>query len=296
MRASASVWLIAAAALLGLAVVTHRWQQQPPRPPQEPPLQADVRLPYKQVGQHVLLLHVFKPPATAQHAQTAALLMFHGGAWQHGDPSQFFPQCRQWAQRGITCISADYRTSQVHGSTPADALQDARDAMRHLRRNATTLGIDPQRIGAGGGSAGGHLAAALATGVPWPDPHADPLAPTRPDALVLFNPMLDLAPGMPDHGLVGAQWLALSPHQHVGPGMPPTLVLNGSADAEVAVATVQAFCSAVQAHGGNCQLLVYAGAGHGFFNPGADGDHHPQSTRDVADFLLRLGWLRPTPQ
>lgn len=260
-------------------------------------LQPDQVLVYKQVGTHALALHLFRPPASVGPGARPALLLFHGGAWQHGDPSQFHPQCRHFSRQGLVCISAAYRLASVHGSQPADALQDARDAMRHLRRHGAALGIDLRRIAAGGGSSGGHLAAALGTGVPLPDPGADPLAPTRPDALLLYNPMLDLAPGMPDHDLVGTAWPLLSPRQQVGPGMPPTLVLSGGADPEVAVATVQGFCHAVRAHGGDCELHIYPGAGHGFFNPGVDGGRHVQaSLRDAAAFLARLGYLAsPAP-
>ena len=276
----------AAAAVLGLALGTRWWLQRP--------LQPDAVLAYKQVAGHTLVLHVFKPPAATATVPTPALLLFHGGAWRQGDASQFHPQCRHFSRQGLTCISAVYRTAQRHHSTPADALHDARDAMRHLRRNAAALGIDARRIAAGGGSAGGQLAAALGVAVPLPDPAADPLAPTRPDALLLLNPMLDLAPGKPDHGLVAGMWRDLSPRQHVGPSMPPTLVMTGSADPEVALATVQDFCAAAQSHGVLCQLLVYDGAGHGFFNPDVDGGHHHRQTlQDMAGFLTRLGWLQP---
>ncbi len=260
-------------------------------------LQPDQVLVYKQVGAQALVLQLFRPPAPVVPGARPALLLFHGGAWQHGDPSQFHPQCRHFSRLGLVCISAAYRVASVHGSSPADALQDARDAMRHLRRHGGALGIDVRRIAVGGGSAGGQLAAALATGVPLPDPGADPLASTRPDALLLYNPMLDLSPGMPDHGLVGADWPLLSPRQQVGPGMPPTLVLSGGADPEVAVSTVQGFCAAVRAQGGDCSLQIYSGAGHGFFNPGVDGGRHVQpSLRDAAAFLARLGYLAgPAP-
>lgn len=270
--------------LLGAHLATRWWAQRG--------LQPDQVLVYKQVGAHALVLHLFRPPAALGPGSRPALLLFHGGAWQQGDATQFHAQCRHFSRAGLVCISAAYRVASRHGSTPADAVQDARDAMRHLRRHAAALGIEPGRIAAGGGSAGGHLAAALGTGVPLPDPGADPLAPTRPDALLLYNPMLDLAPGMPDHGLVGADWPLLSPRQQVGPGMPPTLVLSGDADPEVAVATVQGFCQAVQAHGGDCTLHLVSGAGHGFFNPGVDGGRHVQPSLDqAAAFLARLGYL-----
>ena len=287
------LWVLCVLVILVLIVVgglVLRWRDHRLQQP-------DRLLVYKQVGVHALALHVFAPPASAWPGPRPALLLLHGGGWQHGDPAQFYPQCRHFSRLGMVCISAAYRVASMHDSTPADALQDARDAMRYLRRHALALGIDARRMAAGGGSAGGQLAAALATGVPLPDPDADPLAPTRPDALLLYNPMLDLSPGMPDHGLVGAAWAQLSPRQRVGPGMPPTLVLSGGADPEVSVATVQGFCQAVQAHGGDCTLHIIPGAGHGFFNAGVDGGRHvPTSLLQATQFLAQRGYLvHPTP-
>jgi acetyl esterase/lipase len=247
---------------------------------------------YKRVDGHTLSLHVFR--AQGRSAPTPALVWFHGGAWAHGSPVQFYPQCQHFSRLGLTCISVEYRIASRHGSTPAQAVQDARDALRHLRRHAQALGLDPQRVVAGGGSAGGHLAAAL--GVQLPDARPPPGDPdttsARPDALVLLNPMLDLSPGQPDHPLVAPGWQALSPLHHVGPGVPPTLVLNGTADPEVPVATVQRFCAAVREAGTGCELALFEGGSHGFFNPQVDGGrHHGPSNAAIEAFLRRQGLL-----
>jgi acetyl esterase/lipase len=290
MRAGLIAWgmgLLVVAAGLWLALRWWGWQAA----------QADQRLVYKVVGRHPLELHVFQPAGQGDtRTPGPALLLFHGGGWQSGSPDQFYPQCRHFSRLGLTCISAGYRIASVHGSSPADALQDARDAMRYLRRHAVALGIRPDRIVAGGGSAGGQLAAALGTAVPLPDPGHDAAVSTRPDALVLYNPMLDLSPGLPDHERVAEQWQDLSPQQHVDGRLPPTLILVGDADPEVAVATVAKFCAAVVAAGGDCETRVHAGAGHGFFNAGlAQGLYFRRTNDQVAAFLTRLGLLAPVP-
>ncbi len=252
----------------------------------------DERLAYKATAQGELRLDWFR---AAGSKAAPALLLFHGGAWAHGSPRQFHPLCRHLAARGLHALSAEYRLRDRHHSSPADAVQDARDAMRHLRREAGALGIDRQRIAAGGGSAGGHLAACLGTGVSLPDPGADPALPVRPSALVLLNPMLDLGPGRPDHALVGARWRELSPRQHVGPGMPPTLIVNGTADIDVPVATVQDFCTAARAHSGDCEAVFREGAGHGFFNTEVDRGRHVAFTwAAIEAFLRRVGHLKPS--
>jgi acetyl esterase/lipase len=252
----------------------------------------DQEITYKSIDGDRIALHVFKPHGSPGTGTTPVLLFFHGGAWQYGNPNQFFPQCRHFSALGLTCISAAYRIASVHGTSPEEALQDARDAIRYIRRNARLLGIDPAKVVASGGSAGGHLAAALGTAVNLPDPGFDPQIPVRPNALVLYNPMLNLAPGMPDHELVGERWHDVSPFHHIDDLVPPTLILSGSADLEVSVSTVNAFCQSVQKRGGVCDAVIYQGAGHGFFNPENGQGHHFRLTNEaVTGFLKRLGCL-----
>lgn len=254
----------------------------------------DDLLPYRQVNGHTLHLHLFRAlphAAAAAHQQaTSALLLFHGGAWAHGHPRQFYPQCRWFSQQGITCISVAYRIASRHGSSPADAVDDARAALHWARQHADRLYIDPQRIAVGGGSAGGHLAAALGTGI-----RATPGDTVRPQALLLLNPMLDLSPGQPDHALVAPHWRALSPLHQVAPGMPPTLVQSGTADPEVPVATVQAFCQRVNSVGGRCEVNLFTGARHGFFNLEVDeGRHYTPVLQQMLKFLRQHGLQSPT--
>lgn len=254
------------------------------------PTSPDRILVYREVAGHSLRMELFSPRG-ALTSLRPAILFFHGGGWELGTPEQFFPQCRFFAAQGYTCLSAAYRLASKHGSTPSDAVQDAREAIRFVRRNAQALGVIPNRIVVGGGSAGGHLAAALATAIPLPDPGADAGTSVRPDALVLFNPILNLAPGQPDHAKVGDRWYALSPFHHVDNAMPPTLILSGDRDHEVPVATLEVFCRTVRAKGGQCATHIYPGTGHGFFNAGVQGGRYfKATTQAMADFLLRLGW------
>ncbi|MBT0960387.1 alpha/beta hydrolase [Denitromonas iodatirespirans] len=249
---------------------------------------------YRSIDGHDLHLHVFEAKGPRPAAGHPALLLFHGGAWQYGSPDAFFPQCRHFAQHGLTCVSAEYRIAARHGTDPRAAVQDARAALAYLRAQADDLDIDPSRIAAGGGSSGGHLAAAL--GVPLPlaeETGGDAAARGRPAALVLYNPMLDLSPCTPDHHLVAAFWQAVSPLQQVDAALPPSLILLGTEDREVPVATAQAFCEAASAQGGHCELALYEGARHGFFNlRGDDRQYFDVTNARVLAFLGALGWLR----
>ncbi|MEY4413753.1 MAG: hypothetical protein RIQ53_1046 [Pseudomonadota bacterium] len=243
-----------------------------------------------------LRLDIFRARGPRPSDQAPLLLMVHGGGWETGDSRQFHPQCRIWSARGLDCVTLAYRVRSRHGSTPADALQDLRDAVRHLRRHHRALGLAMPRLVVGGGSAGGHLAAGLAAPLPWPDPQADPAAPTRPDAVVLYNPMLDLSPGMPDHAPVAAHWQALSPMHQLRAGGPPTLVMSGDRDPEVAVATVERYVARLRTLGVPARAVIYPGAVHGFFNPGAWPWGPRQAgfeatTDEVWRFLAEQGWV-----
>lgn len=244
---------------------------------------------YRQVDGHPLALHVFDARKARDGRGTPTLLLFHGGRWQYGSPRGFYRQCDQFASQGLTCVSAEYRIRTTHGTDPRAAIRDARAALAYLHRHAADLGIDPFRIAVGGGSSGGHLAACL--GVPLPLTAGD--GPSgdlpRPAALLLYNPMIDLSPGMPDHHLVAEFWHDVSPLQHVDSDIPPTLLMLGSEDREIPVATAERFCAAVARHGGRCDLAVYPGAQHGFFNPGVEkGRYFRATTSRVTEFLTDI--------
>ena len=255
------------------------------------PARPDSAVVYKAVDGRRLELKIFKAKRRKNGEATPAMLFYHGGAWQYGNPAQFYRQCKVLSALGLTCISAQYRIESQHGTDPRAAVNDARDAFRYLVENAQALGVDARRIVVGGGSAGGHLAAAV--GVPLPLPRdGDVLAPfdQRPAAMILYNPMLDLSPCKPDHHLVTDYWHEVSPMHHVDDRTPPALSLSGTEDPEVPVPTAQAFCAAMQAKGGRCELELYEGARHGFFNPSVEqGKYFDATNARVIEFLQGLG-------
>ena len=101
----------------------------------------------------------------------------------------------------------------------------------------TKLGVDPQRIGAGGGSAGGHVAAAVAT-VPGLNEEGEDLSTScLPDALVLFNPVYDNGPEGFGYTKVKERYKEISPMHNLREGMPPTIVFLGDQDKLIPVST-----------------------------------------------------------
>jgi len=129
-------------------------------------------------------------------AKTSGVILFHGGGWSGGDLTQFRYANRYLASRGLVAATADYRmlTKAERDRLPASetnkrvCVTDAKSAIRWFKQHAADLGIDPQRIITGGGSAGGHVAV-LATLNPGLNDPADPKDfDPRVAAYLLFNP------------------------------------------------------------------------------------------------------------
>lgn len=258
---------------------------------------------YKRVGETNLVVHIFEP-AGASQTNRAAIVFFFGGGWTGGSPGQFEAQCRHFASRGMVAMTADYRVLSRHGVKPVTCVADAKSCVRWIRRNAARLGIDPKRIVAAGGSAGGHLAAATATLPAFDEPGEDKAVSSVPNALILFNPALVLAPmdGLDLEGFgtrvgkdrLGAEPSELSPAHHVKAGAPPTIIFHGKADPTVPYRTAEAFTAAMKNAGNRCELVGYEGQAHGFFNFGRGDGRYYRETLDAADkFLVSLGYCPP---
>lgn len=258
---------------------------------------------YKTVGDTTLSLHIFEPPASASGAKTnrPAIVFFFGGGWTSGTPGQFEQQCRHLASRGMVAITADYRVASRHQVKPTACVADAKSAIRWVRANAARLGIDPKRIAAGGGSAGGHLAAAVATVPGFDEPTEDKKISSVPNALLLFNPALVLAemPGLDLKGFgtqvpeerLGTAPKNISPAHHVKKGTPPTIIFHGKADTTVPYATAEKFAAVMKAAGNRCELVGYEGQPHGFFNHGRKDGKYAETLAASDAFLVSLGWI-----
>jgi acetyl esterase len=244
----------------------------------------------KRVDSFEQVIRVYEGATDKVQQGRPAVVFFFGGGWNSRNIEQFHEQSVHLARKGMVTIIADYRVKTVNGTSPLQALYDARSAMRFVRSHALAWGIDAKRIAAGGGSAGGHLAAACYTSDGLNDPLDDLSVSPRPDLLLLFNPVIDNGPDGYGYPRVKDWFPAFSPMHGIVKGFPPTIFFLGTKDHLIPVSTAEAFKEKIQAVGGRCDVHLYEGAGHGFFN---QAKYRADVWPKVDAFLTEHGYLKP---
>lgn len=144
------IWPLLLLALLSFILLAQRKNSAP----------VEENVSYGTVQGDSLLLDVIRVPAAGVRP---AIVFIHGGGWRGGDKKDFRTLAQGFAQRGYVCFVLNYRL--VNGTDhrfPAQ-LDDVQRAVRWIRANAVRYGVDPNRVGALGASAGGHLVALLGT-------------------------------------------------------------------------------------------------------------------------------------
>jgi len=251
---------------------------------------------YKTVGDVTLSLHVFEPEGHKATDKRPGIVFFFGGGWNGGSPGQFYPHCDYLASRGMWAAAPEYRTKKKHGTDPRACVRDGKSAVRYIRANADKLGVDPNKLAAGGGSAGGHVAATTATVTAINEDSDDASVSAVPNALVLFNPVYDNGPDGYGHGRVKEYWKDISPMHNIRTGMPPAIVFLGTKDKLIPVSTAEAFKEKMESVGSRSELMLFEGEPHGFFNFGkGDGSSYVKSVTAMDRFLASLGFLTGEP-
>lgn len=213
------------------------------------------------------------------------VLYLHGGGWSGGDKANG-GYARTLTKYGYAVVSANYRLS---GEAPFPAqIEDCKAAVRWIRANAEEYGFDPKRIGVTGNSAGGHLSSLLAatssSGIFDKGPNLERRSDVQA-ALVLYGPE-DLSfyalkrdfekTGSPSQNpstvnkFLGAELerspekaKAASPISYIGPDTAPILIIHGTRDKVVPSVQSVDFIEALKKAGGDGQLILIEGMGHG---------------------------------
>ena len=244
---------------------------------------------FKTIDTVVLKLRVYALPRNKRSRKSPAIVYYFGGGWNTKNPPQFHEHALRLAEKGMVAILADYRVKNVNGTSPMESLLDAKSAMRYVRSHARELRIDSDRIAASGGSAGGHLAAACYTNDRFNDAGDDQRVSAKPNALVLFNPVIDNGPDGYGYDRVKQWFPDFSPMHMITKGFPQTIFFIGTKDYLIPVATAETFRDKIVAVGSGCELHVYDGAGHGFFN---QPNYRSLVLPKVDAFLQRIGYVR----
>lgn len=253
---------------------------------------------YKEIDGAKLKLSFYYPDTFKNDQKYPTMIFFFGGGWTGGKVTQFEDQAKYFASRGLITVLADYRVKSRHQTTPFESVKDAKSAIRYLRIHNEEFGIDPNKIIASGGSAGGHIAAASSMVTGLNETGEDLSIATIANALVLFNPVVDMSPEGFANDKVGDRYKEISPMQNVTKGTPPTILFLGKKDKLIPVAIVEKFKSKMEAVGSRCDLHLYEGEPHGFFNKGRQEDDrcYIDTVRKADVFLASLGYLQGEPK
>jgi acetyl esterase/lipase len=272
-------------------------------PPELPGATAEV---YKSIDDVKLNMYIFTPTDFKATDERAAIVFFFGGGWKSGSPAQFYHQCKHLASRGMVAMATDYRVLSRHQTKAVKSVEDAKSAIRWVRKNSKRLGVDPARIVAAGGSAGGHLAACTALISKFDIETGRDEPSSQPSSLVLFNPALVLAPVDGKVPLdpkrvgslrerMGVDTRELSPYHHIEGLLRqpmPTIIFHGTADATVAFRTAELFAQAMKKAGKRCELMASEGEGHGFFNYGRKRNAaYEKTVKQMDAFLVSMGYI-----
>jgi len=249
------------------------------------------------------LMTVFRPA----RPNGAALLVAPGGGYiRVVIDKEGFEVGHRLAQAGVTSFVLRYRLpAEGWDHAPDVPLQDAQRAIRLIRANAAAFGVDPARVCAMGFSAGGHVAASLATrhaaAVYAPVDEADRLS-ARPDLSALMYPVIDMAPPFARTGsreaLLGkpparGAEAAYSPQLHVDRTTPPTFLVHACDDPSVPTGNSLNYLAALRAAKVRAEAHIFEEGGHGFGIRGAQGKPAAAWPELFLTWAARHGWLGP---
>lgn len=247
---------------------------------------------YKQVDGTELRLYV--TPVRHSTGSDPVFVFFHGGGWVDGNPRVFNPQVEYLAAHGIACVLPEYRF--LSGFEPPEiCIEDAKSAIRWVRQHAAEIGIDPKRVIAAGNSAGGHLAAATGVIEGCNDPTDDLSVSAKPQAVVLYSPVVDNGPDGYGYRRTKDRYMEFSPIHNIRPDAPPALFLLGSKDKLIPVTVGQRFKQEMDRVGVRCDLHIYEGMPHSFFHQRYGGEEgYSLALNATVDFIASLSWIPET--
>lgn len=240
-------------------------------------------IPYVTRGDRKLLIDIYTP--VGGPLPRPAIVLFHGGGWMYGDRRSLRPMVKHLASMGYTAATAQYRLCDLGGDHHPAPILDALAAIRFLKVRRAQYGVDPQRVGVGGFSAGGQLA--LVAGLAGQseafqdDAYAGESADVRcivsiagpTDLTTIYKSANFVIRRMADGYLGGspekfaARYVEASPISHVHAGAPPILILHGDRDEVVPFEQATKLAEACEGAGVSCTVAKLPGFGHAWCQP-----------------------------
>ena len=266
---------------------------------------------FKKTSQRDLRLFVDYPKDWQTTDRRPAIIFWHGGGFTQGNAGQFYYQADYFTKRGAVCFRPEYRIRDVDNTLPVYAVEDGISAVRWIKGRASRFGIDPNRVAVGGGSAGGCMAAAVATvgtrefaELGFVGKDDDLSIDTRISAMILYNPFLDFfEPTHPRQIEEECLFLgkdpedyrealhAISAIENVTKDSPPNIILFGTRDAFY-VSDLR-WIIRCREMGAECRDHVYEGEVHSWYN---NSPHLEYTTHNVNEFLIDIGFLDRRPE
>ena len=240
-------------------------------------------------GDMDLKLDIYRPPAGVT-AKQMATIHFHGGGFTGGNKESLADRIKPFAARGYVAIAAQYRLAGQAGY-PA-LVHDAKAAIRWVRANAKSLGIDPQRIGVVGYSAGGYHALFTAGTGEHPEfegSGGNPGVSTKVAVCLAYYPATNIPASMLPAGSDDAARKAANATTYIASGFPPTIIFHGMKDVTIPIESSKRLVQQFQDAKVPVEFHAFEGVPHAF-------DSNPEFavlSAQLADFFIDRNILNP---
>ena len=239
-------------------------------------------------GDMDLKLDIYRPPAGTE--KRMATIHFHGGGFAGGSKDTLSERIRPYAAFGYVAIAAQYRLSGQAGF-PA-LIHDAKAAIRWVRANAKTLGIEPQRIGVVGYSAGGYHAlftAGTANRPEFEGTGGNPGVSTQVAVCLPYYPASDIPASMMPAGATAEARRAAAATSYIAAGFPPTAIFHGFKDTTIPIESSQRLVQQFREASVPVEFHAFEGVPHVF-------DSNPEfavAAAQLADLFIDRHVLNP---
>jgi pectinesterase len=221
---------------------------------------------YARCGERQVQLDLYLPKQPPSE-RVPCVVVIHGGGWRSGDKSRLAAIANYLAEQGFAAACIGYRL--LPEAKFPEPIQDCKAAVRWVRANARQYGIDPDRIGAIGGSAGAHLAAMLATSHKVAELEGDGGSAgvsSRVQAVVAMATPADMTRFAQRAGRPEDLAALISPITHVDGDSAPILLIHSDADRTVPYEQSVALQKKYEEAGVRAELVTIADAPHAFWN------------------------------